>query len=150
MVLAIVLPAKAREGCVGLKVKGSRKGACFKTLKINAWFDSLHHCFSTCWLFAGKHTEAYPEDNKLCRVWSTGLTGGSLGSWDGLSGEEELRGNLIAPYHRLEGGCGEVGVSLCSQVAVIGWEVMASSCTRRRGRVGIRNNLCSESGDALA
>lgn len=109
MVLAIVLPAKAREACVGLKVKGSRKGACFKTLKINAWFDSLHHCFSTCWLFAGKHTEAYPEDNKLCRVWSTGLTGGSLGSWDGLSGEEELRGNLIAPYHRLEGGCGEVG-----------------------------------------
>lgn len=109
MVLAIVLPAKAREACVGLKVKGSRKGACFKTLKINAWFDSLHHCFSTCWLFAGKHTEAYPEDNKLCKVWSTGLTGGSLGSWDGLSGEEELRGNLIAPYHRLEGGCGEVG-----------------------------------------
>jgi len=31
----------------------------------------------------------------------------------------------------LKGGCGEVGVSLFSQITVIGWEGTASSCTRR-------------------
>lgn len=30
----------------------------------------------------------------------------------------------------MRGGCRELGVSLCSQVRVIGWEVMASSCPR--------------------
>ena len=38
----------------------------------------------------------------------------------GQSGEEEAQGDVMALYSPLTGGCGEVGVSLCSQVTVIG------------------------------
>jgi len=38
----------------------------------------------------------------------------------GQCGEEELRGGLIALSNCLKGGCGEVGVGLCSWVAATG------------------------------
>jgi len=37
---------------------------------------------------------------------------------------------LIALYNSPEWDCGEVSVGLCSQVTVMGWEAMASRCTR--------------------
>ena len=49
----------------------------------------------------------------------------------GLFGLEtgRLKETLLL-YSCLKGVCGEVGIGLFSQVTVIGWEVMASSCTR--------------------
>ena len=38
----------------------------------------------------------------------------------GQSGEKEAHGDVSALYSSLTGGCGEVGVGLCSQVTVIG------------------------------
>jgi len=32
----------------------------------------------------------------------------------------KLRGNLVALYNALKGGCGEMGISCCSQLTAIG------------------------------
>jgi len=39
--------------------------------------------------------------------------------------KRRLRGDFIIPYSSLKGGCGELGVGLCSQVTAIGREGMA-------------------------
>ena len=58
------------------------------------------------------------------------LWGAAEGAGIVQAGEELLSGHLIALYNTLKGGCGEVGVGLCSQVTSAGQGVMASSCAR--------------------
>ena len=50
------------------------------------------------------------------QVWWAAAEGTGMGQ----SGEEKAQGDVMALYSSLTGGCGEVGVSLCSQVTVIG------------------------------
>ena len=57
------------------------------------------------------------------------------------------RGDLIALCNCLKGGCGEVGVGLCSHVTAVGQEElegMASSCTRGRFRLDVRKYYFSK------
>jgi len=53
---------------------------------------------------------------------------GELG-WVTLK-QRRLRGGLIILHSSLNGGCGEVGAWPLLQVAVMGLDVMVSSCTR--------------------
>lgn len=47
-----------------------------------------------------------------------------------MGGKERLQtAKCSAGLRYLKGGCSEVGVSLCLQITVIEWEVIASSCT---------------------
>jgi len=45
-------------------------------------------------------------------------------------GTHRLSGETLSPSNSLTGGCGEVGVSLFSQVTAIEWEGLSSSCAR--------------------
>ena len=65
--------------------------------------------------------------------------------WDCSVSLEKMRprGDLIALYNCQKGGCGAVGVSLCSLITMIGQDIMALSRTRG-GSVWIIETISSQ------
>ena len=59
-------------------------------------------------------------------------------------------GVFIALSNSMKGGCGEVGAGLFSQVTVIAYEGMASSCMKRGSGWIWEKRLLRKSGEAVA